>query len=252
MKINDFIPPIALKSVNYAKRMFTNSRNTDARKPPFDNLPATLDVKWVLDIGANIGDVTIAALESYQNSHVICIEPVQNTFEALRQRVSPFANRTHLHRVAFSSFTGPHEINITTFHGANSIAKQAKFHKECNPHVHEIAKEKINLFRLDDYQANFPCHKIDIMKIDVEGHELDVLKGGLKFISTSVDIIIVEISLMRDHSWESQAVFEMFSILNSAGFRLLNIFDLHKTSDNSPLLVQMDCVFRHISKCKPL
>jgi FkbM family methyltransferase len=163
-----------------------------------------------------------------------------------------FGERVQLHKIALSNVSGNGEINITTFHGANSIAPQASFHKECNPHVQELGKERIELVRLDDFCVHFPCERIDIMKLDVEGHELDVLKGGIQFISSHVEFIIIEVSLMRDQSWENQSIFEIFSILNGAGFRLLNLIDLHRTSDGSALLTQMDCVFRHVSKCDPL
>jgi len=206
----------------------------------------------VLDIGANVGDVAVAALNTYKESRVICFEPVQKTFEALRDRLRPFGDRVELHKVALSNTTGEGEINITTFHGANSIAPQASFHKECNPHVQEMGKESIELVRLDDYCVHFACERIDVMKIDVEGHELDVLRGGLQFISTRVDFIIIEVSLMRDHSMENQAIFEIFALLKGAGFRFMNAIDLHRTSDGTALLTQMDCVFRHVSKCNPL
>ena len=228
------------------------ARNEKFRSSPFDNLPSTFEANWVLDIGANVGDVAIAALNSYKDSHVICFEPVATTYDTLKDRLHAYADRVQLHKVALSNTTGIGEINITTFHGANSIAPQASFHKECNPHVQEVCKERIALVRLDDYCAHFPCERIDVMKIDVEGHELDVLKGGIQFISSRVDFIIIEISLMRDHSWENQAIFEIFALLKTAGFRFLNAMDLHRTSDGSALLTQMDCVFRHIRKCDPL
>ena len=248
----EFIPPIFFRVINYVKRRLKVVRNQKVRSPPFDNLPTGFEAKWILDIGANVGDVAVAALNSYKESNIICFEPVQKTYDALKDRLDPFGDRVQLHKVALSNTTGVGEINITTFHGANSIAPQASFHKECNPHVQEMGKESIELVRLDDYCARFPCDRIDVMKIDVEGHELDVLKGGLQFISSRVDFIIIEVSLMRDQSWENQAIFEIFAILKTAGFRLLNIMDLHRTGDGSALLTQMDCVFRHISKCDPL
>ena len=252
IELIEFIPPILNRTFRYINRRLINARNGAVRLSPFDNLPIDFEVRYVLDIGANVGDVTVAALNTYKDSRVICFEPVQKTFEILRDRLSPFGDRVELHKVALSNTTGEGEINITTFHGANSIAPQASFHKECNPHVQEMGKENIELVRLDDYCARFPCERIDVMKIDVEGHELDVLKGGLQFISTRVDFIIIEVSLMRDQSWENQAIFEIFALLKGAGFRFLNVMDLHRTSDGSALLTQMDCVFRHVSKCSPL
>lgn len=250
--IAEFVPPIVFRAMNYARRRLMAVRNQKIRLSPFNNLPSNFEAKWILDIGANVGDVAVAALNSYKESKVICFEPVNMTYDALKDRLSPFGDRVQLHRVALSDTTGIGEINITTFHGANSIAPQASFHKECNPHVQEVGKEHIELVRLDDYCVSFPCERIDVMKIDVEGHELDVLKGGIQFISSRVDFIVIEISLMRDQSWENQAIFEIFALLKSAGFRLFNVLDVHRTSDGSALLAQMDCVFRHISKCDPL
>ena len=249
---SEFFPPIVFRALRYFKRRLMAARKEQVRSSPFDNLPINFDAKWVLDIGANVGDVAVAALNSYKDSRVICFEPVQKTHDVLKNRLAPFGDRVQLHKFALSNAAGVGEINITTFHGANSIAPQADFHKECNPHVQEVGKERIELVRLDDYSANFPCEHIDIMKIDVEGHELDVLKGGIQFISSHVEFIIIEVSLMRDQSWENQAIFEIFALMKDAGFRLLNVMDLHRTSDGSALLTQMDCVFRHVSKCDPL
>jgi FkbM family methyltransferase len=243
--ITEFVPPIIFRALNYVKRRWLAVRNQNVKSSPFNNLPNSFEAKWILDIGANVGDVAVAALTSYRESKVICFEPVQKTYDALSVRLGPYGDRVQLHKFALSNTTGTGEINITTFHGANSIETQANFHKECNPHVLEVGKEQIELVRLDDYSDRFPCERIDVMKIDVEGHELDVLKGGIQFISTRVDIIIIEVAMMRDNSWENQAVFEIFTVLNNAGFRLLNIMDLHRTSDGSALLTQMDCVFRN-------
>ena len=250
--ITEFVPPIVFRAVNYVKRRPMVARNSKFRTSPFDNLPRSFEAKYILDIGANVGDVSLAALNSYRESKVICFEPVQKTYDTLKDRLSPFGDRVQLHKLALSNTTGTGEINITTFHGANSIEPQASSHKESNPFVREMGKESIELVRLDDYCVHFPCERIDVMKIDVEGHELDVLKGGIQFISSRVDIIIIEVSMMRDQSWENQSIFEIFALLKCAGFRFLNAIDLHRTSDGSALLTQMDCVFRHISKCDPL
>ena len=189
---SEFFPPIVFRALRYFKRRLMAARKEQVRSSPFDNLPINFDAKWVLDIGANVGDVAVAALNSYKDSRVICFEPVQKTHDVLKNRLAPFGDRVQMHKFALSNAAGVGEINITTFHGANSIAPQADFHKECNPHVQEVGKERIELVRLDDYSANFPCEHIDIMKIDVEGHELNVLKGVEKVIKKNKCIIQVE------------------------------------------------------------
>jgi|APSaa5957512535_1039671.scaffolds.fasta_scaffold83734_2 FkbM family methyltransferase len=252
ISIKDFVPPIVTRAHSYIRRKFERLYKNSARTAPFDCVPADMNVKWVLDIGANVGDITISALNSFPGAQVICFEPVQSTFEILSNRLAPYSERVHLHNCALSNSTGEGEINITNFPGANSIMPQAKLHQNCNPHVHELGKESISLVRLDDISDKFPTRNIDIMKIDVEGFELNVLNGGREFIAEHVDVIIIEISLMRDVSWEKQSVFDIFAFMKEAGFCLVNVFDVHHAENKSVMLAQMDCVFRHTRELNKL
>ena len=245
IKLSELIPPLFYRVANYVERKIIRPQDRVEKTHPFDAIPNGINAKWILDVGANVGDVAVAALESYPNAQVICFEPVNKTFEILTKRMEPYSKRSHLFNVALSDVEETGVINITTYHGANSISPQAQFHQDFNPHVREVSKEEIHLVRLDDFATKFPSQKIDIMKIDVEGHELNVLKGGASFISKSVDVVIIEISLMRDESLNNQAVFEIFSFFNSSGFSLLNVMDLHHIENQSMQLVQMDCVFRN-------
>ena len=216
---------------------------------PFDQVPKSIKARLILDVGANVGDVTVAALKSYPECHVICFEPVNSTFNILEKRLKPYAHRVTVYNEALSSISGNTEINITSFHGANSLSPQSSMHSALNPQVREIGKETISMVRLDDIARSFPNKTIDIMKIDVEGHELDVIVGGKSFIQNNVDTIIVEASLMRDLSWDdNQSILEVFQLLSEMGFRLINVYDLHYAKNSSLMCVQMDCVFRHKSK----
>ncbi len=241
--IDDFIPPILKKVKNKLRPDFGN----DKRIHPFTNCPQNIDVRWVFDIGANVGDVAKAALDSYPKSSVICFEPVKSTFEKLQDNLNVYGSRVHYYNMALSDHNGKNgfeTINITSFDGANSLERQSDFHKRLNPHVYETGTETVQIVKLDEIAQLLPAKKVEILQIDVEGHELNVLKGGANFISSNVEAIIIEISLMRDSSLEHQALFEIFSLLKEFGFRLVNIFDLHHAKDSSLLLAQMDCVFR--------
>lgn len=244
INIADFVPPIYYRVISYVRRRYISMNGGSVITRPFDAVPRDIDAKWILDVGANVGDVSDAALRSFPRASVICFEPVKKTFAELSERMRPFGGRAYLYNCALSDEEEEGEINITTSNGANSILPQPLLHQESNPHVREIEKETIQLVRLDDFATNFPSQKIDIMKIDVEGYELNVLKGGAHFIAENVDIIIIEISLMRDHSKKDQAVFKIFSFLDELGFFLVNVMDIHHAHDDVQLL-QMDCVFRN-------
>ena len=238
--LNDFIPPIIHKGIRYVAK--------NRKIHPFDCMPKDINVHWILDVGANVGDVSIAAMQSYHTCKVICFEPVKQTYKLLEQNLMPYSDRVILFNQALSDENGFGEINLTTFNGANSILPQSKFHQFFT-HVREIGKEMITLAKLDEIAEKFPTDYIDIMKIDVEGYELNVLNGGRKFIKDHVDTIIIEIALMRDQSSNEQAIVDIFITLKSLGFCLINIIDLHHSDDSCMRLVQMDCIFRKYEKC---
>lgn len=241
----DFIPPIVGRLIRKARETVIN---------PFDKVPRSVNVRWVLDVGANEGHVTLAALRSYPDAKVICFEPVKSTFDALTLALRGYKNRVVLLNQALSDANGEVEINITTAGGANSLSPQAPFHKALNPHVKEVGKEKVRIVRLDDIAAGLPAPEADVLKIDVEGHEMSVLRGGENFIKNKVDTILIEASFQRDSSWETQSFLGLFNLLEDWGFRLVNIYDVANTtnlaSSGDMLVAQMDCVFRHKSRLK--
>lgn len=241
----DFIPPIVNR---IAKKIYTRVYY------PFDKIPRSVNVRWVLDVGANEGHVAAAALKTYPGARVICFEPVKSLFYGLSASLEKYKDRLVLYNQALSDTNGEAEINISTAGGANSLSPQAPFHKALNPQIRDIGREKVKLVRLDDIAAEFPTAAIDVLKIDVEGHELNVLRGGEKFIRNNVDTILIEASFQRDSSWEKQSFLEIFNLLESWGFRLVNLYDVWGfTNLNSPedmLIAQIDCVFRHKSRLK--
>jgi FkbM family methyltransferase len=249
-QLKEFVPPIVYRVRNFiikkGPKYLSDSNKTVM--PPYDEIPPNTNVKWIMDIGANIGNLSESALVSYPNSKVVCFEPVKDTFEQLSSKLSKFGDRVYLNNFALADINGTSEINLTNFNGANSLAKQSEFHKEMNPGVREKSTETVTLKKLDDISRELPSQFFDIVKIDVEGFELNVLKGGIEFFKNSVDTVIIEVSLMRDTSLSGQAIFEIFKILNEAGFSLYNMFDLNYSGDkNAPFkLVQMDCVFKKV------
>jgi len=240
--------------VRSIKRLFFNHGKQLPRVHPFDCVPSSIKAKWIVDVGANVGDVAIAALRSYPECKVICFEPVGAQFNVLKQRLTEFGDRVILFNKAVSDQTGEGEINVTSFHQASSIETISSSYHTLNPNIDVVNKEKIDLVKLDDISTQFPTKYIDILKIDVEGHELNALKGGAKFISSCVDTIIIEVSLQRDSGWENQQIVDIFIVMKEMGFRLVNILDIYNSTEATQfegsdlMLSQMDCVFRHISK----
>jgi len=255
IKAREFVPPIIDRVFLFLNRIFIEKFhiNSGLLLHPFDDIPfKSNDVKLIIDIGANHGAVSMQALKSYPNARVICYEPVRSTFISLTKNLNKHQDRVTLHNIALSDKPGELKINLMSFDGANSLDMQSDYHKEYNPHVKKIGEESVEVKTLDDIYIDSESEIVDIVKIDVEGFEVNVLKGGEVFFKERVKFVLIEIAFMRDGSIDNQDVYKIFSFFEKVGFALINVIDLHAAPNDSQNLriAQMDCVFMNTKHIK--
>lgn len=142
----------------------------------------------VLDVGANVGDWSNAFTRLFPNSTCYAIEADPDTFKTLSNNVV-CANRIHPINVLLSS-----EEREMTFYSSDvsvisSVHQQAGIHS----HVHPIQLVSVTL---DHVVAKYNIQNIRLLKVDTEGHDLEVLKGASKIIqSPQLEFIIVEFGI---------------------------------------------------------
>jgi len=144
----------------------------------------------VLDIGAHIGYYTLqTAVRVGCRGEVHAFEPVSNTFAYLKKNIllnkftNVFINRyiVHDHRGSEKIF-----INDENNTGKSSVIKA---YGNIDRRV-----ETVECITIDDYVSQKGLSNIDLVKIDVEGNELSVLKGMKQLLKTQNRLsIIVEI-----------------------------------------------------------
>lgn len=134
-----------------------------------------------LDIGANIGDYTwhLRAL----SSQVWAFEPNPRLAGWLRRC---FGGTIILHDVALGEHGATAQLSIPKDPSGREIAAHASIEKDFGVRSDHIA---VSVVPLDSLQLP----KIGFIKIDVEGHELAVLKGAIGLIRRDRPTILVEI-----------------------------------------------------------
>jgi FkbM family methyltransferase len=218
---------------------------TEEFRNPFKYLPLTSDeVDLVVDVGAFNGGYTSLALSRYAHCKVIAFEPTPASIEEFQKNLREYADRIVLYPVALSSKAGQLNLHVTNYGPANSLYPQALEHQRQNPEVREKETVSVAVSTLDIKLASE--NKIDILKIDVEGAEVDVLIGAHLTLELC-RFVIVEISLARDKSVEDQAVFEIFGIMKERGFSLYSIADLYRIDPPRPHWgkAQFDAIFKN-------
>ena len=139
-------------------------------------------VRWVsnaavvYDIGAYTGLMSVLAAVCNPTSRVEAFEPLERTVE--RAHINMVANsvsdRVSLHAAAASDTNGSAEINLRR--GAAFLGTGGSLYDKSRdyPTITVTEKKTIRTVRLDDY---LPDGRPDVVKIDVEGHELATLRG---------------------------------------------------------------------------
>lgn len=143
----------------------------------------------VLDIGANAGQFARASLGSWPAAQVIAFEPLAEAAEQLRAKVGP-VGRLEVHVMALGATDGdtpfhPHEYSLSS--SALPVAVGAKDENW----VKERPAITVPLRRLDSVLAGRQLDRPMLVKVDVQGSELDVLAGAERTMQEA-DAVLVE------------------------------------------------------------
>ncbi|MFT6814142.1 MAG: FkbM family methyltransferase [Sphingobacteriales bacterium] len=144
-----------------------------------------------IDIGANYGRYTkaLSKIAGYKG-HVLSFEPIPTTFHTLQFAVQKLKLRNvKLHNTALSDFKGESLMEIPTYLSGGDNYYEARLTKVANPKSLNV---KIKCNTLDGITSKIK--KVDFIKIDVEGHELEALNGGEQLINTNMPLILIEIN----------------------------------------------------------
>jgi len=126
--------------------------------------------RTAVDIGAHVGLWARGLTEKFDK--VICFEPCEEFAEILPKN----APKVHtIHRCALGWREG-------------QVAMAIEPDNTGSTHVARGATGNIPMFPLD----HFNLTDVDLIKIDVEGYELDVLKGAVETLRNNDPVIIVE------------------------------------------------------------
>jgi len=126
----------------------------------------------VLDVGAHIGTFTLLASKKVGNSgRVIAVEAEAGNFNQLKKNLELNAIKNVVPvNIALSDLNGRKDFFIAKGSGCHSFFT--------NPGQEVVDKIKIKVKSLDSLMEEMHLEKIDLLKIDTEGAELEILRGA--------------------------------------------------------------------------
>lgn len=168
----------------------------------------------ILDVGSHVGIYALAAASVNEMAKIVAFEAVDFVYARLFQNISAnaFSNIEARH-LAVSDSEGVTKINVkfgpATLSSGSSLEMRKSFSKDIQSKI--VAKDTI--------QNELDNASVDLVKIDVEGHEMPVLNGMRDIIERRRPIILCEVLYVEFNDGE------VWNFLRNFGYTIYQVDD---------------------------
>jgi FkbM family methyltransferase len=157
-------------------------------------------ITGVIHIGGHYGE----ELQDYIDEgiqQIILFEPLSENFDILKEKAENLNANIEGYQVALGSKKGNAKMYVSDNEKQSSSILKPKVHLTHHPHVKFPTTEEVEVHTLDSYN----CGNYNFINMDVQGYELEVLKGGTKILE-QVNYVYCEVN--RDEVYENNAYVE--------------------------------------------
>jgi FkbM family methyltransferase len=193
--------------------------------------------KCIVDVGAATGIISRIFSENFPDAKIYSFEPIKSTFSELQSNTEGYKNIVITNK-GLGSEQKQASINITGRVTSSSLFESSNEIDDTYlaESLEGKSKEEIIISTLDKEIPS--SQNILVLKMDVQGFELEVLKGGRETLKRT-DIILVE---LQNHTYYKGApqYFDIDEFLRESGFVL---FDIIPSIRKNEKLLEWDAVY---------
>ena len=162
----------------------------------------------IFDVGAHIGQSATRFLSWFPDAAVYCFEPSEESLTELRKRLN---GRVQSFQIALGSQARKARLAHTGTSDTFRIAAEGE--------------EEVTVQTIDDFCGEMAIEQIDFLKIDTEGHDLQVLRGAESMLRQGrISAIQVEAGMNPEN--ELHVHFDVLRRhLEERGYRLFGLYD---------------------------
>lgn len=147
-----------------------------------------MNITGIIHIGGHYGE----EIEEYVNNgiqNITIFEPLERNFNVLYDNVKDLSANINGYQVALGSQTGTATMYVSNNDAQSSSILKPKEHLVQHPHVQFNETEEVSVETLDSYALT----EYNFINMDVQGYELEVIKGGLQTLD-NIDYIYCEVN----------------------------------------------------------
>lgn len=207
-----------LRRAEYYKAFFSGV----AAAVEHEALLSNIYCKTIIDIGANRGQFSLVARHCFKDAQIFAFEPLPQPFKVL-QNIFVHDHMITLYQMAIGSASIPQQMHISQKDDSSSLLPITELQNKVFPGTKEKAIINVDVKPLDSILKKNGVRHPALLKIDVQGYELEVLKG-CKNILSLLAYVYVECSYQELYQGQPLAN-EIISFLNQQGFDLKGVYN---------------------------
>lgn len=208
-------------------------------------IEAGFSPKVVYDIGASNGSWTWTVAKVLENATFHLFEPQFESDPAYAKtiaNVKRYTSNVTLHPIALGAGNGKGRLNLFDASAAASMLDPTPVSrlKQLFNFKSGKSSRSVPVHRLDDYARSRGLEQPDIIKMDVQGFELEVLKGANRILGNA-KLIMAECWLARSYGPRTPLLADIVAYLEPKGFWLIDLGDVFYEARHR--MVAIDAVF---------
>jgi FkbM family methyltransferase len=145
-------------------------------------------INTIIDVGANHGQFAQQCRKLGYRGRLISFEPLSDAHSVLKSRAGKDPDWVIAERSALGSTEGNVNINVAANSASSSLLPMLEYHRQAAPQSTYVAMETAPLKTLDNAMEPYLPLGDGYLKIDTQGYELEVLRGGTKTIRQCIAI----------------------------------------------------------------
>jgi FkbM family methyltransferase len=189
----------------------------------------------VIDIGANRGETVAAYRHRFPRATIYAFEPFPEHAAFLKDR---FRDDPHIAIIeaAVGQRSGKALLNVSAGKSTHSLLNRPASGLRYLPERAVVKGQiEVPVVSLDEFCRERDVASIDALKVDVEGAEIQVLKGSHQLLNEQrVGLILSEVMFV-EHYADQPLYFDIAKLLSTYGYGVYDLFDLRWSRQNAQL-----------------
>lgn len=205
-----------------------------------------LNCRTVVDVGANRGQFALAVRRCCPTARIVSFEPLPEPSAVFRQ-VFTGDGRTVLHEAAIGPNYQLGLMHVSAKDDSSSLLPISSFQTQMFPGTDEIGTIEVRVAPLAAFVAADEIHEPALLKLDVQGYEMDALRG-CESLMGKFRWVYCECSFVELYSGQSLAG-DIIQWLDRQGLQVVGIFNA--AQNRTGRVVQADFLFGRMRDAAP-